>query len=55
MRYVLVKNNIIVNIIKWSGSSPYTPPADCELYPCPDDADIGWFWNNGNPVKPPSD
>lgn len=34
MRYALVKNDEVINVIEWDGVSEYTPPAGCTLLEC---------------------
>lgn len=42
MRYALVKDGIVQNVILWDGAAPYTPPDGCEAVADPDaEARIG--------------
>ena len=52
MNYVVVQNDIIVNIINWDGETPYTPPEDCKVYEFEGQANIGWAWIDGEPIDP---
>lgn len=52
MNYAMVKDGIVVNVIDWDGSTPYTPPDGCELYEWEGVINIGWLWVDGAPVDP---
>ena len=32
MNYCMVQNGVVVNIIDWDGTTPYTPREGCELH-----------------------
>lgn len=51
MRYAMVKDGFVINIIKWDGVSPYTPPEGTTLVPATNDATIGGTWD-GNVFGP---
>jgi hypothetical protein len=52
MRYVLVRNNIVENVIEWSGGSEWSPPVGVIAIQSNVMCGIGWSWNNGAPVDP---
>lgn len=52
MRFVVVQNNVVVNLVEWDGVSPWTPPDGSTVAPAPVQISIGWQWNNGTPVGP---
>lgn len=31
MRYVIIRDGVVENVIIWDGVTPYTPPEGCEL------------------------
>jgi hypothetical protein len=52
MKYALVQNGIVVNVILWDGVTPYTPPEGCELHAWDGPVNIGWLWDDNAPVDP---
>jgi len=53
MKYALVSNNQIVNIIEWDGDTKtWQPPENLTVHKLEGPISIGWLWNNGNPVDP---
>jgi len=52
MNYAMVQNGVVVNIIDWDGTAPYTPPEGCELHAWDGPVNIGWAWVDGAPVDP---
>lgn len=52
VNYAMVQNGIVVNVIDWDGTVPYTPPEGCELYAWDGPMSIGWAWVDGAPVDP---
>jgi hypothetical protein len=52
MNYVMVQDDVVVNIIDWDGVAPYTPPEGCELHAWEGPVNIGWAWVGGAPVDP---
>jgi len=55
MQWLVVKNEIIENIVVWDGVAPWTPPEGCEViaYEGEPAAHMGWGWVNGQVVVPP--
>ena len=52
--WFLVKNNIIQYRVNYDGVSPYTVPEGFDLVQYTTmqvNPQIGWVWNNGNPVE----
>lgn len=54
MKYALIKNSKVVNIIRWDGVEPYTPPADCSTVPDDGSAWIGADWDGENFSEKPA-
>jgi hypothetical protein len=52
MNYAVVQNGVVVNIIDWDGSTPYSPAEGCELHQWGGPINIGWAWVDGAPVDP---
>lgn len=53
MRYALVdENNVVVNVIEYNGSDPYTPPAGLTIKSVDDWIDIGHDADLPLPVSP---
>jgi hypothetical protein len=46
MKYLLIKNETVENVIVWDGISNYDP-GDYLLEPCPESVGIGWTRING--------
>lgn len=44
MRYAIVRNNLVENMIVWDGVTPYTPP-DGTILVQSEAADIGWIYD----------
>jgi hypothetical protein len=59
MRYAIVDDasKVVLNIIIWDGTSPYTPPAGTTLVNIDDvQCDIGWIQQpDGSFTPPPED
>jgi len=55
MAWLLIKDNKIDNVVVYDGVSPWTPSDGIQLVEYSSDLpyDIGWEWNNGNPIPPP--
>ena len=45
MRYAIVKNNLVENVIVWDGKSPYTPP-NGTIVIASETAEIGFIYNS---------
>jgi hypothetical protein len=52
MRYAVVKDNLVVNIIEWDGQSEWSPPEGASAHQFDGAASPGWTWNDGVPVDP---
>jgi len=54
MKYALVSNNQIVNIIEWDGDTKtWQQPENLTVHKFEGGPiSIGWLWNDGNPVDP---
>lgn len=56
MNYLLVKNDVAINVVVWDGVSPYDSPPDCTLVEQPAGVAIGWRLVDGTwqrPAPPP--
>lgn len=51
--YVIVKNNIVINVIIWDGMAEFESD-DGEVIHAPDGVGIGWGYENGEFIAPPS-
>lgn len=54
MRYALIQNGTVVNVILWGGEGDYEAPVECELVEVPDEVSIGWARVDGAFVAPPA-
>lgn len=52
MRYAIVKDSLVTNIILWDGISEYSPPEDAVLIIAPDEVVVGWTCPNGTWTPP---
>lgn len=51
MRYALLIDGVVVNVVLWDGESEYAENG--ELVPCPDEVSVGWTLAAGQWVAPP--
>ena len=51
MRWGVVQDGVVVQVIAWDGVSPYVPPAGCELFQH-DGVNVGWLLVDGVLVEP---
>lgn len=51
MRYVIVRGDMIENVVEWDGKSPWKPPEGTTVHRS-DAGNIGWRWNDGEPIDP---
>jgi hypothetical protein len=53
VRYALIRDGVVTNLIEWDGASQWAPPAGEIAQPFANGAvNPGWLWNDGNPVDP---
>lgn len=53
MRYAIVRNNTVENVVEWDGVTPWAPPAGATAMPLNGTTcSPGWAWANGAPVAP---
>lgn len=52
MRYVIIYNNTVTNIVQWDGNTAWTPPARHSVVQSDVLCNIGWNWNDGVPIDP---
>lgn len=52
MRYAIVEDSLVTNIILWDGIEQYVPPDGAVLIAAPDDVTIGWTCPGGTWVAP---
>lgn len=53
MRYALICNNQVVNVIEWDGEQEYLPADDCIAVLCPEDVSVGWSVTSDGWLAPP--
>jgi len=55
MRYALIKNNKVVNVIKWNGESEYQAPEGAEMIEINNELKlgVGYEFIDGEWVAPP--
>lgn len=51
MRYAIVEQGVVTNVILWNGEDPYSPPEGALFIEAPDEVSIGYGWN-GEWVRP---
>lgn len=45
-RWAMIKDGVVVNVCLWDGNTAtWTPPADVEMQPAPDEVAIGWTYD----------
>lgn len=47
VRYAIVQDGVVVNIILWDGETEWTPPEGTTVHACPDEVGIGWGYVDG--------
>lgn len=52
MKYAVVRNGVVENLVEWDGIAEWEPPAGTKVYPFSGPVSIGWNWNGGAPVNP---
>lgn len=52
MRWLLIRDNRVVNVVVWDGETPWDAPADCELLEAPDGVGVGFTWDGTVWVAP---
>lgn len=52
MKYLVIKDNKIINVIEWDGVKAWTPPPDCTVEKRTGDEWIGWEKNDILWIKP---
>lgn len=45
MRYAVILNGVVINVVLWDGEEPWHPGDDVSAIDCPDEVGIGWLWN----------
>lgn len=45
MRYAVILNGLVINVVLWDGEEPWHPGDDVSAIDCPDEVGIGWLWN----------
>lgn len=53
MRYAIIVNDVVTNVILWDGQEDYQPSEECELIEVDEEVSIGWFKEGGVLVAPP--
>lgn len=52
MKYTIVENGVVSNVILWDGEEAYLPPEGCQLCEVDEEVSIGWTMENGVLVPP---
>lgn len=52
VRYAIIRNNTVENIVLWDGVSKWDPPEGALLVKASELVDLGWTYNEGNFSKP---
>lgn len=53
MRFAIVDNHVVVNVILWDGEEQYEPPEGTFLCEVPDEVSVGWTCVDGVLYPPP--
>lgn len=54
MRYAVVRDGIVENVILWDGERPWQPPEGTTAVACATEVSIGWIYD-GDAFQPPPD
>lgn len=46
MRYAVILDNRVVNVVLWDGVTDWHPGDEYTVIDCPDEVGIGWHWNS---------
>jgi hypothetical protein len=55
MRYAVIENGVVVNVIEWDGETEWTPGDDYDVIDCPASVGPGWTYDGQTftaPVSP---
>lgn len=52
MKYALIRNNVVENIVLWDGTTRWRPGKDYSAIDCDDTVQIGWT-HDGEGFAPP--
>lgn len=55
MRYALIRNGIVENVILWDGVTNWEPGDGLVAIPCPDWVSIGWSRSHDGAWSPPGE
>jgi hypothetical protein len=53
MRYAVIKDGRVVNVVVWDGVSDWQPGDDVTVIDCPDDVGPGWTHSDEGFAPPP--
>lgn len=53
MRYAVIRDGLVENVIAWDGKTEWTPDPDVSVIDCPDHVGPGWFHNESGWIAPP--
>lgn len=54
MRYAVIDNGVVVNVVIWDGETEWPLPPDLSAIDCAPQVGIGWTWNNDDGfIAPP--
>lgn len=54
MRWLVIKDGVVVNVVRWDGETPWEPPVGCTVASAPDHVGVGWLVVDGQIVPPPA-
>lgn len=54
MRYALIRDGEVENVILWDGVAELNLPEDVSAIDCPDEVSPGWLWNNADGFSAPA-
>ena len=55
MRYALVKDGVVRNVVNWDGVAEWAPPVGYECLECPSNVGPRWTYSNGEFSPPASE
>lgn len=55
MRYALIRNGYVENVVEWDGETDWSPGPDYDVIDCPDEVGPGWLYDDGFSPPPVPD
>lgn len=53
MRYALIQDGKVINVVLWDGLTDWSPGDDVTAIDCADHVGIGWTWDTDNGFQLP--